>query len=792
MDPLSITASAIAVIQICGAAGKAFNDLRNICKTLPGRLQALNDEVLDLAAVLQDVAALQSERAGLNTAPGDQDKGHIAALLGHATSKLTELQQLLTDLTTATKSAPIRLVQANAWRRVQGRLQALQDEIKGVKASLNIWLGASNSRDMVTVRLQTETILHASTNITQQHRDLHDELRQGLAIQHVGLDSSIAQFQDHIDSRLKRIEESLSNQESRLYDSQAKQLGPEMSRIAKQRARAARDPQRKGVSVRGAQSDAIGIRMTQQVGFCRKNCACSCHKQKKTATPTAVDRWLGQLSLEFAGIPMINVRCSSRSCERSQSPQVSLEYWFPLGFLWSQIVRLRMGYERSIGPQLHLSLLRRVPDSAACVDFAMKGNIEGLQDLFRRGLASPRDVSSTRGYTMLRWAMYAKQYQTCKFLLYAGADPDYRPLSPYDNSPRNKANDFIFQGGLSREAEEIYRQIAAGADYVDEQNYTMLHKAVLGLSFRSLEDVIAESPDDIETMDAMGRTPLSWAACRGDEAAIVLLLAHGADPNTVDAQLAGPVSNAADRGHTKCVRLLLEGGGDPDPVRPGVKKGSPLNCASRNAADPLLIKTLLDFGADIDDCGVDGITPLIHVARKDNVSFAQILLEYGANLNAMSSAQQTPLTISITHNSHEVLRLLLDRWYEYSACPRLNGPHMLPLVATFADATTIDILASADHLRLSYDPAFKVGDYLNTLHLRHDVNEELVAAFERLLDVIDYQEQSETPTESAFVSASVSRRASMLFTEAQAVAGAEKDAEFSELERFEDALESLV
>ena len=33
----------------------------------------------------------------------------------------------------------------------------------------------------------------------------------------------------------------------------------------------------------------------------------------------------------------------------------------------------------------------------------MKGDIEGLKLLFPNGLASPRDVSTTRGYSVLRW-----------------------------------------------------------------------------------------------------------------------------------------------------------------------------------------------------------------------------------------------------------------------------------------------------------------------------------------------------------------------------------------------------
>ncbi|KAK5691678.1 hypothetical protein LTR17_025645 [Elasticomyces elasticus] len=755
MDPLSLTASIIAVLQLCGTTIKAFQVLREINHTLPGRLDALQEEVTDLGDVLQDVAEVQEERAAQLLAARDHI-AHLPALLQHATGKLLGLQRMLQSLSKASTASRIGLLQANSWRKNHGRLKALQDDIKGIKTNLNLLLGASHSRDLVTVRLQAEIILAETTAASHRHRDVHDDLRVHMSDQRAGRDNAIL-LQTRIDERLQGVEQSLQRQEARLYSNQLKQLDPDMGRIVRQRARAAREQQgNKSSLLGGARRDAIGIRLTRQVGFCRRDCPCVCHKQRSVSTPSAIDRWLGQLSVEFSGIPMINVKCDNDSCERSQAPQVSMEYWFPLGFLWSQIIRLRMGYQPNIGPQLQLSMLRRVPDSAPAIDFAMKGNVKGLQDLFRRGLASPRDVSSTRGYTMLRWAMYAKQYETCRFLLYAGADPDYRPVSPYDNSPRNKANDFILQGGLSREAEEIYRQIATGSDYIDEQNYTPLHKA---------EDLIKGFPD-IEKADYICRTPLSWAACRVNERDIVLLPAHGADPNTVDAQLSSPVYNAADRGHTTCVRLLLEAHGDPDPIRPGVSKGSLLNCASRNANDPLLLKTLLDFGADIDASGVDGITPMIHVARRDH---------------------QTPLTTAITHNSHHVLQLLLDRWYEYSECPRLKGPHMLPLVAVFADVETMSILASTDHVRLSYDPAYRAQDHIKALESRHDASDKLIAAFRRLLQIIDYKEELLETTEGGRLE---SGRAADVYADALAVAGAEPEHELDEAEGFEDALES--
>lgn len=249
-----------------------------------------------------------------------------------------------------------------------------------------------------------------------------------------------------------------------------------------------------------------------------------------------------------------------------------------------------------------------------------------------------------------------------------------------------------------------------------------MHKIICGLSLGSLDEALLANPESIDGTDALGRTPILWAAAQGDATKVATLLSHGADPNILDHQLAPPVSYAADRSHAVCVRLLLEAGAETDPVLPnGHVGGSALNCAARNAIDPLVLKTLLDFGADIESAGVDGRTYLIHVARTDNASFAMLLLEYGADLNAISVSNQTPLTTAIVNNSHNVLRLLLEHWTEYSECPRLKGPHLLQVAALYGDVETLHILAQTDHFRLKYDKDFCMGDFSERLKDRHDV-----------------------------------------------------------------------
>lgn len=124
---------------------------------------------------------------------------------------------------------------------------------------------------------------------------------------------------------------------------------------------------------------------------------CICHLQQKTSTPAELNSVLGQLFVGYAGPPAISPKCTTEGCQRSRTSQISLEYWFLWAFLSSTIMRMQIGYQSSIGTTMQLDTLRRMPDTAQCVNYALQGDIEGLRYLFSDSLASPRDVSATRG-----------------------------------------------------------------------------------------------------------------------------------------------------------------------------------------------------------------------------------------------------------------------------------------------------------------------------------------------------------------------------------------------------------
>lgn len=62
----------------------------------------------------------------------------------------------------------------------------------------------------------------------------------------------------------------------------------------------------------------------------------------------------------------------------------------------------QVGGGNHLGPQFPLMMWRRVSDTARSITFALKGNIDGLRDLFNQGLASPWDVSDSRGFSLMR------------------------------------------------------------------------------------------------------------------------------------------------------------------------------------------------------------------------------------------------------------------------------------------------------------------------------------------------------------------------------------------------------
>ena len=235
--------------------------------------------------------------------------------------------------------------------------------------------------------------------------------------------------------------------------------------------------------------------------------------------------------------------------------------------------------------------------------------------------------------------------------------------------------DFLLRGKCNEKEQQELGCITEGGEgnWVEEQNFPLIHRIILGFSTKSLAAELAECPNAVYFTDAQNRTALDWATARIQLEDMSLLLQAGADPNNMDVSGRTPVLHAVDSHDVACLRLILEAGGDPNPVMPeGLFRSSPLTAAGY-AGMPDMLRVLLDFEANPNASNPEGQTALHAVARTKNVECALLLLQFGADMNASPGNTGSPLKVAITHNNHPVLQLFVDQCYEYITTVRLKG-----------------------------------------------------------------------------------------------------------------------
>jgi ankyrin repeat protein len=162
-------------------------------------------------------------------------------------------------------------------------------------------------------------------------------------------------------------------------------------------------------------------------------------------------------------------------------------------------------------------------------------------------------------------------------------------------------------------------------------------------------------------------TPLLLAAYVGDPAVVELLLRHGADIRVADRDgnnvlhkvISFPAGSPAREPMTAvrrdCLALLLDHGADVQ--QKGLLGDTPLHdAAGQGYADA--IELLLDHGADVNARSYGGGTPLHEAAQQGRLDAAATLLDRGADVNARSE-YNTPLSLAVRFFHKDVVALLL-------------------------------------------------------------------------------------------------------------------------------------
>ena len=277
-------------------------------------------------------------------------------------------------------------------------------------------------------------------------------------------------------------------------------------------------------------------------------------------------------------------------------------------------------------------------------------------------------------------------------------------------------------------------------DFYDVYEFSPIHKAVLGLENYKLAKTLKDRTDstDIDASDGDGRTPLSWAASRGDAGAIQSLLAAGANCRRVDKQQISALFHAARR-DKECVDLLLEAKADVNAR--DCTSNTPLHVAAISVKEtgPLeKVKSLLNAGADIDAQDVIGRTPLNRAIDQDNQDVANYLLEYGADLRIYDHTGYDALCWAIRRNFHQTLELLLRRHRDHTKL--LDHGTLMHLAAEFADEETLRLLAQGSLAPRDINVKNPAGlTAINIGFRREDVDGKWTEAFVDFLKSVDQE-----------------------------------------------------
>ncbi|KAK8091252.1 ankyrin repeat protein [Apiospora phragmitis] len=306
MDPLSVEASVTALATSATQICSVISQLRALCKSLPGRLHALNNEVADFELVLTQLALLLEQRKCTLT---DSNEMAIPHLLRQARMKLNEAHEIVKRLAIECRASRSTLLGVHSWRKEQERLQMLQDDIRTVKSSLNIMLGASNLQGMMKIRVN----IHAMSSTTSSHLALSEKFMGCLT---------------GVDERIAKAEEMLQLQSQQLQANQFKQVRAAYSskpRLKQQQSFPLSDHK----SPTPASRDDFSIHVTPRFRTCRPDCPCPCHAERATASPPIFNTLLGRLFVGYAGLPILSPKCNDEEYRGSRSSLVSMEYWFP-------------------------------------------------------------------------------------------------------------------------------------------------------------------------------------------------------------------------------------------------------------------------------------------------------------------------------------------------------------------------------------------------------------------------------------------------------------------------------
>lgn len=198
---------------------------------------------------------------------------------------------------------------------------------------------------------------------------------------------------------------------------------------------------------------------------------------------------------------------------------------------------------------------------------------------------------------------------------------------------------------------DLFVEAGVPIDTADKAGNTALIKAASAGQLGSVEKALGLGADP-RHVNKLGRDALISASAKGFDSVARMLVSRGADPTIRDSEGWSALSVAAYNGHSEVVSLLSASAASAE-------LDDALLVASFSG-DSEVINTLLAQGANINARSPENKTPLMISAENGKLDAVRVLLQNQANPYAVDSSEKTAANLAEGAGFPEVKALIVD------------------------------------------------------------------------------------------------------------------------------------
>ena len=396
-DPLSLTASVIAVVSAAEEITKTVSKQIKLLRNAPNEVLALNDEISDLIITIRNVGNYISSNSTNGAGVPQEVLEQMVSLVDKAKERVLQLEQLVhyQFLKSGLSDGDCKVFRFR-WVRAKDTVERHRQAIRDIKQDIVLQLLLINtyvpSYSHVYTICARRIIMYAS----------YYQSRINLAVDNVSVALSLVQgLQENDKVQFIRRLGFADRLIKQLLDEQATSRTGSQSGIGPVNQHCPLHIERKVVrpmeSLYENSIDGIKSLPRPRYHSCALSCECNCHQGCSMKPPSIFSRMTGFLFFRYSRQPYRAFhRCSLASCQIQSHIEVRVQHFLPFWLMNKMIDRqFRVSFFHELCISLKVIGVYSYNDEF--FHLITNDNVEGLQRLLKSGGARPDDVDSYSG-----------------------------------------------------------------------------------------------------------------------------------------------------------------------------------------------------------------------------------------------------------------------------------------------------------------------------------------------------------------------------------------------------------